>query len=1091
MFCPIHVFRQAPFGPREGEITLIERCYSVGEAGTFSRGDLLVGTYQCFRDNTDRDVSGQDVVRVEDIRRFELEVTDAVVSNMSIAVSAAVSFDHELGPGSYEVSGSYNRRTGAFRFFPTADAWDLNSDGIAHPMSVPARAISGRLSDDGELMTAQMVENPNCTCLGDAVGGMGATCGIYSTFVRPFPWCYVDASCPEAREEQGSRGYFWAACANNWQYQQECSAVRLARSCQVPSALCEAGWTRHRGQNRCYKTFAAADGGLTFDEAQTHCEDNGGDLASIHSHGEQTFIEHLSDGAIGDGLWIGLKRQSTGGFEWQDGAPFSFSNFDASSANHDCYAMEADGLWAPTRCSSQLGFACRKLPIGRDSNCNCSGAVGPNHQGFRCNWWDGPQSPAWCYVHQDCDRAVRSNIDARLYRAECYHGLGATTTTVATTTQPTSSPRGCHDIDATTFQNGSTCATCTVAADCSDGQYLSGACGDYESPMCNSCPSGQYLNPDKARCFRCDTRCSSCTGPMLDDCTTCDRPLFRAPQGACLGTCPSNSSTTFFKSLATGACQVCGDCGAAQYAAEPCNEFNDTICSDLSICAQVEYERRPPTPTTDRRCRQLRECISAVAVQATMTSDRVCASGTPSSAPATSVPTSNPTMSTVPPSCGPRANPTTNPTMKPTSNPTVNPTDNPTANPTANPTTIPTPWPSASPTSGFPTAPPTDQCLPGQWMDTIGTCEDCAPGTFADAAAADPVRTCTPTQVCYVGSEQAAEPTPSSDRRCRGCPPGTSFRESTSALGCQPVRHCGPGFEEVGQPTASLDRECRPCDDGSFKASQDTAFAITPCVPIAATCRSGTYEAAAATPTTNRLCLPCGPGRFTSTSGRTDCTAHGLCGAGQEEFLSPSSVRDRTCRACASGQFQSEDAAEPPPSCTAWASCTGGSVESVAPTSSTDRICVCPEGMYLSLSGDCTRTSSCGAGQQESVAPTTTTDRTCDYCPPSTFRSRELVAAGQLLCVPWTVCPGSSSRPSPVTDRVCHSTVKPTSTTPLPPTTSSNHGRAASMGSDNASSDSLVLTVVVRDLNAAILSACNRAVFDVLCIMLVGPCRFL
>ena len=1059
MLRPIRVFRQAPFGPREGEITLIERCYSVEEAGTFSRGDLLVGTYQCFRDSTDRDVSGQDVVRVEDIRRFELEVTDAVVSNTSIAVSAAVSFDHELGPGTYEVSGSYNRRTGAFRFFPTADAWDLNSDGIAHPMSVPARAISGRLSDDGELITAQMVENPNCTCLGDALGGMGAACGTFSGSDRPaVPWCYVDASCPEARQEEGSRGYFWAACANDWQYQQECSAVRLARSCQVPSALCEAGWTRHRGQNRCYKTFAAADGGLTFDGAQTHCEDNGGDLASIHSNGEQTFIELLSDGAIGDGLWIGLKRQSTGGFEWQDGAPFSFSNFDESSANHDCYAMEADGVWAPTRCSSRLGFACRKLPVGRDSNCNCSGAVDPNHQGFSCNWWDGPRSPAWCYVSQDCDRAVRSNIDVSLYRSECYHGLGATTTTVATTTPPTSSPRGCHDNDPATFQNGSTCATCIAADDCSDDQYLSGSCGDYESPACTSCPDGQYLNPTKARCFRCDTRCSSCTGPMLDDCTTCERPLFRAPQGACLGTCPSNASTNFFKSLATGACQVCAGCGAAQYTDEPCHDFNDTICTGLSTCAPGEYERRPPTATTDRRCRQLRDC-DAVAVEATTTSDRICASGNPSSAPATSAPSSNPAASTASPSRGP--------------------TTNPTANPTANPTTSgPTPWPSTSPSSSFPTAAPTDQCLPGQWMDTVGTCADCAPDTFADADA-DPVRTCTPSHVCGVGSEQAAEPTPSSDRQCRGCPPGTSFRDSTSAPGCQSVQHCGPGLEEADQPTASSDRECRPCNDGAFKESQDTALTITPCAPIAAPCRSGTREAAAATTTTNRLCLPCGPGRFTPTSGYSDCTAHSLCSAGQEETSSPSPVRDRTCSACVSGQFQSEDSVDPPPSCTAWTACAGGSVESVAPTSSTDRICVCPEGTYPRLSGSrrCAHVSSCGAGQQESVAPTSTTDRSCDYCPANTFRSREMVAAGQLPCVPWTPCPGASSRPSPVIDRVCYSTAQPTSTTPPPPTTSLSDSRAASTGSDDLSSDSLVLTVVVRDgdTDVAMLQSYPRA----------------
>lgn len=156
-------------GGEEGQITMYERCHSADETGTFEPGNKFVGTYSCYRRGTNMDSPGfgndpcqsasEGNLPEKDIRRVELLVTS--LDEDSGIIQASVNFDHADGEAEYHVSGTYDADSGAITFDAGAGAWNS-----PHPNSIPARQISGRLSDDKEWFRGQFNANPHCRCNG-------------------------------------------------------------------------------------------------------------------------------------------------------------------------------------------------------------------------------------------------------------------------------------------------------------------------------------------------------------------------------------------------------------------------------------------------------------------------------------------------------------------------------------------------------------------------------------------------------------------------------------------------------------------------------------------------------------------------------------------------------------------------------------------------------------------------------------------------------------------------------------------------------------------------------------------------------------
>ncbi|KAK5978818.1 hypothetical protein GCK32_004216 [Trichostrongylus colubriformis] len=85
-----------------------------------------------------------------------------------------------------------------------------------------------------------------------------------------------------------------------------------------------AKWTKW-GQHE-YKIYR---GGLTQEDAEAKCNEQGGSLASIHSKAENDFLVRLSHGH--GYLWIGLRRPDfkyKTEWIWTDGTPTNYFRWD-------------------------------------------------------------------------------------------------------------------------------------------------------------------------------------------------------------------------------------------------------------------------------------------------------------------------------------------------------------------------------------------------------------------------------------------------------------------------------------------------------------------------------------------------------------------------------------------------------------------------------------------------------------------------------------------------------------------------------------------------------------------------------------------
>ncbi|CAG0879097.1 unnamed protein product, partial [Darwinula stevensoni] len=111
-----------------------------------------------------------------------------------------------------------------------------------------------------------------------------------------------------------------------------------------------AGWEPHDGL--CYMYMNEPK---SAPEAQLECEANGGNLASIHSGGENAYIGSLGRTSP---MWIGLQRQGSD-WEWMDGSPIDYDNFNPNFLGEDEYAIMWKDQWGNDECRPSKSFVCR------------------------------------------------------------------------------------------------------------------------------------------------------------------------------------------------------------------------------------------------------------------------------------------------------------------------------------------------------------------------------------------------------------------------------------------------------------------------------------------------------------------------------------------------------------------------------------------------------------------------------------------------------------------------------------------------------------------------------------------------------------
>ncbi|KAM9712648.1 macrophage mannose receptor 1 isoform 1-T1 [Menidia menidia] len=136
---------------------------------------------------------------------------------------------------------------------------------------------------------------------------------------------------------------------------------------------CAPGWLGFHG--KCYK-FISEEGKLDWKEARTRCHNEGGNLASVTSEKEQSFLT-MQMLYYSEDFWIGMNDVNWEmHFVWTDGRGVSYTNWAKgqptsgresylTNEEFDCVVMEGSttaqkGQWKVEDCSSKSGFICKK-----------------------------------------------------------------------------------------------------------------------------------------------------------------------------------------------------------------------------------------------------------------------------------------------------------------------------------------------------------------------------------------------------------------------------------------------------------------------------------------------------------------------------------------------------------------------------------------------------------------------------------------------------------------------------------------------------------------------------------------------------------
>uniref|UniRef100_A0A674PBS8 Mannose receptor, C type 1b n=1 Tax=Takifugu rubripes TaxID=31033 RepID=A0A674PBS8_TAKRU len=207
---------------------------------------------------------------------------------------------------------------------------------------------------------------------------------------RPYSYMRWDSGYPLGNPGHNcvivdpAANYFWqnTPCSKKLGY--ICYIQLQSISCVViVTAAAEAGfcltpWIPFN--THCFRLIRTLN---TWSDAQRQCRKIGGDLASVHSIEDQSFLISQSGYASTDEIWIGLNDgKSEGLFEWADHSTVSFTSWeygkpDVSSEIKDCVLIRGEnGNWVDRMCNEKHEFICMKMSTSTPSGEEVSKDIG-------------------------------------------------------------------------------------------------------------------------------------------------------------------------------------------------------------------------------------------------------------------------------------------------------------------------------------------------------------------------------------------------------------------------------------------------------------------------------------------------------------------------------------------------------------------------------------------------------------------------------------------------------------------------------------------------------------------------------------------
>uniref|UniRef100_A0A671L2P7 Macrophage mannose receptor 1-like n=1 Tax=Sinocyclocheilus anshuiensis TaxID=1608454 RepID=A0A671L2P7_9TELE len=186
----------------------------------------------------------------------------------------------------------------------------------------------------------------------------------------------------------------------------------------VDTGFCHSPWIPYSGN--CYLLHRNKQ---TWLEARDSCLREGGDLLSILSKEEQSFVITQLGYLKTDELWIGFNDRKTQMlFEWSDQSSIPFASWEVREPSHsavyaeDCVLMRGEeGKWADDICENKNGFICKKKASSKASN-NDTAVTSPGcktgwtRYGYYC-YMAGSETKTFEEAKQMCAKADSQLVD--------------------------------------------------------------------------------------------------------------------------------------------------------------------------------------------------------------------------------------------------------------------------------------------------------------------------------------------------------------------------------------------------------------------------------------------------------------------------------------------------------------------------------------------------------------------------------------------------------------------------------------------------------------------------------------------------------
>ncbi|XP_018531719.1 macrophage mannose receptor 1 isoform X2 [Lates calcarifer] len=241
-------------------------------------------------------------------------------------------------------------------------------------------------TDNTAVLSRTTGPNNHLTIQGTSVGACTRTYREFYTIggnahgrTCMFPFLYKDKWYEDCTTFDSSTARPWCAVETKFEHE-------LWGYCPTNS---KEHWKKHITTGVYYQLNIQS--ALTWTEAEASCKQQSASLLSITDPHEQAYVSALlaAEGrGQGDKLWSGLAMDQEHGWQWSNGQPYRYLNWDSGhplgKPGHSCGIIDGDVQysWQSSTCTKKLGYIC-----------NSDGTVAPPTEAAETGFCSAPWIP--------------------------------------------------------------------------------------------------------------------------------------------------------------------------------------------------------------------------------------------------------------------------------------------------------------------------------------------------------------------------------------------------------------------------------------------------------------------------------------------------------------------------------------------------------------------------------------------------------------------------------------------------------------------------------------------------------------------------